>query len=189
MRGILGQRLRAHVGGEELRMALFQTEIRGALVAEEHVAVADEELVDADHGGFGRRGVAHNVGIGNRGAKAVRLEKGRDPLEAPLQRAHHAIFVARGQPRLPRVHPARVPVSQHECDSILPAPEMRGCRDRGTGESAAAENKTAAKKAPADVNYALVTAFGRRRFDICEPMSQPRLSSVSSAMIPCEMTQ
>jgi hypothetical protein len=48
-------------------MALFKAEVGGALVAEELIAVADEELVDAHHGGFGRRGViARLQGRGSR---------------------------------------------------------------------------------------------------------------------------
>ena len=90
-------------------MALFKAEIRGPLVAEEDVAVADEELVDADHRGFGGRLVAQ-IRDRERRRETMRFEKGRDPLEAPLQRPHHAIFIARGQPRFPRVHPARVPI-------------------------------------------------------------------------------
>jgi len=46
--------------------------------------------------------------------KAVRLKKWLDPLESPLQRAHHAVLVARGQPRLPLVHPPRVLFLEHD---------------------------------------------------------------------------
>ena len=124
-RCVFGKGFRADVGGVELRVPLFKTEVRGALVAKKHVAVADKELVDTDHGGFGLLLVALNPGRGNRIAKTVRFKKGRDPLEAPLQRAHHAVFVARGQPRLPGIHPARVPVSQHESELILSARSVR----------------------------------------------------------------
>ena len=47
------QCLGPHIGREQLRMALFKTEVRGLLVAEEHVAMANEELIDARHRGFG----------------------------------------------------------------------------------------------------------------------------------------
>ncbi len=93
--GVFGQRLRTHVGWEQLRMALFQAEVRGAVIAEKDVAVADEKLVDAEHRGFSSRGVANNIGIGHGGAKAVRLKKRGDPFESPLQWAHDAVFVAR----------------------------------------------------------------------------------------------
>ena len=39
--GFLGKRFRPDVGGEQLRMPFFETEIGGALVAKEHVAVLD----------------------------------------------------------------------------------------------------------------------------------------------------
>ena len=83
-RGILGQCLRAHIGGEQLRMPFFQPEVGGPLVPEEAIAVADEELVDADHGRFSRRIVAHNLRVRHRVPKAVSLKKRRDPIEAPL---------------------------------------------------------------------------------------------------------
>ena len=57
-------------------MALFQPEVRGPLVAEELVAVADEELVDADHGGFGGGCVALNLGAGHGDAKPCASRKG-----------------------------------------------------------------------------------------------------------------
>ena len=60
-RRVLGQRFRADVGGEQLRMPLFQPEVGGPLVAKEDVAVADEQLVDAHHGGFGGGIVAHTL--------------------------------------------------------------------------------------------------------------------------------
>ena len=93
---ILCERFRPNVGRKQLRMALLQSEIRRALVAKEDVAMADQNLVDAKHCGFRSRRVADNIGIGNGVAKAVRLKKRSDPLKAPLQWAHHAIFVARG---------------------------------------------------------------------------------------------
>ncbi len=37
-------------------------------------------------------------GAGNCGAKSVRLKERLDPLEAPLQRPHNPIFIARGEP-------------------------------------------------------------------------------------------
>ena len=60
-RGVLRQRLRAHIGGKQLRVPLFQPKVGGPLVAEERIAVANEELVDADHGGLGSRVVACNL--------------------------------------------------------------------------------------------------------------------------------
>ena len=119
---VLGQRLRPHIGGEQLRMALFKPEVGGLLVAEEHVAVADEELVDARHRRFGGGIVAHDFRAGNGGAESVRFKKRLDPFEAPLQRAHDAIFIARGEPGFPVVHPARVFFLEHVLSSSLPAP-------------------------------------------------------------------
>ena len=52
-RRVLGQRLRAHVGGKQLRMPLFQPEVGGPLVAEKFVAVANKKLIDEHHGGLG----------------------------------------------------------------------------------------------------------------------------------------
>ena len=57
-------------------MPLLKAEVGGALVAEEVVAVANEELVDADHGGFGRRLVALDFRRGNRVAKPCASRKG-----------------------------------------------------------------------------------------------------------------
>ena len=119
--GFLRQGLRAHVGWKKLRVAFFKAEVSWTLVAEEFLAVADEQLVDADHGGFGRGRVALNLRTGNSGGEAMRLEKWRNPLKAPFEGAHHAILVARGEAGLPLVHPARVPTSQHDPDSSLSA--------------------------------------------------------------------
>ena len=54
-----------------------------------------------------------DLGAGNCGAKSVRLEKRLDPLEAPLQGPHDSIFIARGEPGFPLVHPARVSFPEH----------------------------------------------------------------------------
>src|ERR1035438_2588826 len=99
-------------------MPFFEAKVGGALVAEKSVAMADEELVDADHRGFGGSFVVHHLGTGQSGSKAVALKKRRDPLEAPLQRSHHAVFVARGQPRFPLIHPARIPFFNHLYDQF-----------------------------------------------------------------------
>ena len=107
-RGVLRQRLRAHVGGEEFRMALFEAEVGGALVAEEVVAVADEELVDADHGGFGGGIVAHDLGAGKADAKAVRLQERarstRSPTPAAAPRGFRRAWSAASPTRTSSVH-------------------------------------------------------------------------------------
>ena len=94
--GIFGERLRADVRGIELRKTLLEAEISGALVAEEEMAIADEELVDADHGLLGRGLVAQDLRAGNSGSKAMRFEEWSDPLETPLEGADDAIFIAGG---------------------------------------------------------------------------------------------
>ncbi len=57
--------------------------------------------------------LSRNLRARHRGPKSVRLKKRLNPLKAPLQRAHHAVFIARGQPRLPLVHPARISLFEH----------------------------------------------------------------------------
>ena len=94
-------------------MAFFKPVVGGALIAEEFVAVANEELIDADHGGFGGEGIAQDLGTGDGVLKTVRLKEGLDPLESPLERADYAIFVAGGQLGLPAVHPSRVFLFEH----------------------------------------------------------------------------
>ena len=74
--GVLGQGFRAHIGGEKLGMALFEAEVGGPLVAEELVAVADEELVDADHGGFCGGGVVQHFGPGTAAPRPWLSRKG-----------------------------------------------------------------------------------------------------------------
>src|ERR1017187_297823 len=105
-------------------MPFFEAKVGGAFVAEKSVAMADEELVDADHRGFGGSFVMHRLGTGQSGSKAIALKKRCNPLEAPLQRSHHAVFVARGQPRFPLIHPARIPFFNHLYDQFY---------QRGTG--------------------------------------------------------
>ena len=100
----------AHVGGEQLGKALLEAEVGGAAVAEKEIAVTDEKLIDARHGGFSCGGVAQGLWSGERARESVGLEKWSDPLEAPFQGARHPIFIARGEPRFPAKHQARVPV-------------------------------------------------------------------------------
>jgi hypothetical protein len=57
-------------------MPLFQAEVGGPLVAEELVAVADEELVDAHHGGFGGAGSRTTSGLGTASAKPCASRNG-----------------------------------------------------------------------------------------------------------------
>ena len=57
--------------------------------------------------------VAFDSGSWNGCGEAMAFKEGCDPLETPLQRTHDAIFVARGQPRFPLVHPARIPFFDH----------------------------------------------------------------------------
>src|ERR1035437_4077553 len=105
-------------------MPFFEAEVGGAFVAEKSVAMADEELVDADHRGCGGSFVVLHLVTGQSGSKAIALKERCDPLEAPLQRSHHAVFVARGQPRFPLVHPACIPFFNHLYDQFY---------QRGTG--------------------------------------------------------
>ena len=56
--GLLREGFRTDIGGIELGMAFFETEVGGASIAEEPITVADEELVDAHHGGFSGSGIA-----------------------------------------------------------------------------------------------------------------------------------
>ena len=126
-RRVLGQRLGPHVGREQLRMPLLKPEIGGPLVSKELVAVPDQELVDARHGRFGR-GISPPIRIQQLGgSQLVRLEKGRDPLETPLQRTHHSIFIPRCQPCFPPVHPTRVRFSQHWSIYSLSAHDSTTC--------------------------------------------------------------
>ncbi len=94
-------------------MPLFEAKVGGTFVAEELFAVADEKLVDADHRGFSGNGIADDFRAGDGGGEAVGLKKGLEPFEAPFQGANDAVFIARGQPRFPVIHPARVAFLQH----------------------------------------------------------------------------
>jgi hypothetical protein len=58
--------------------------------------VADKELVDEDHGGLRKRWVGRNLRPRQRLGEAVLAKEWLDPLEAPFQRTHHTIFIARG---------------------------------------------------------------------------------------------
>jgi len=57
---------------------------RWTLVTEEVIAALDEKLIDADHGGFGERGVGDDLRGWQSFVKAMLSKEGRDPLEAPL---------------------------------------------------------------------------------------------------------
>ena len=116
---VLGERFRPDIGGEQFRIALLKPKIRRPLVTKKRLAVADQELVDAHHRGFGGSIVVLHLGPRHDFVKPVRFEKRHNPFEAPLQRPHHAIFIARRQPRLPRIHPAPVPVCEHVDTSSL----------------------------------------------------------------------
>jgi len=94
-------------------IALIYLRVSTGKQAEKGIAMADEELVDEDHGGLGKRGIGRNLRTRQRLRKAVLAQKRLNPLEAPLQRAHHAILVARRQPRLPLIHPACVSLLDH----------------------------------------------------------------------------
>ena len=149
-------------------MAFFQAEVSGAPVAEELVAMADEELIDADHGSFSRGGVALYFRGGDGGSEAMTLKKGSDPLKTPLEGADNPIFVARGETRLPLVHPARIPFFDHRYTSILSV--LDDCRDVMDDMRSQA-------------------AFRLRRAENWPTANQTPLKSVRRAMIPCEMTQ
>src|ERR1019366_6590893 len=112
-------------------MPFFKAEVGGALVAKKSTAVVDEELVDADHRGFGGSLVVLHFGTGQSGSKAIAFKERRDPLEAPLQRSHNAVFVARGQPRFPLIHPARIPFFNHLYDQFY----QRGTGGKGCAAS------------------------------------------------------
>ena len=139
-RRVLGQRFRAHVGGEELRMALFKPEVGGALVAEELVAVADEELVDADHGGFGGRiGSRSTSGPGTADAKPCASRKG-----AIHSKPHSSGRTTRFSSRVvSRVSHAYIQRAYQSCQHVdrFKFISARGCVRRGddasTGEVAA----------------------------------------------------
>jgi hypothetical protein len=126
--GVLGQGLGTNIGGKQFRIALFEAVISGRFVAEELVAVTDEELVDADHSGFGGGFVTQHLRTRQGRAQAVALKKGGDPLKAPLERTHDTVLVTRGQPRFPLVHPARVPFFNHRYSSILSVWDGRNLR-------------------------------------------------------------
>ena len=94
-------------------MPLFQPEIRRPLVAKKHIAVADQQLINAHHRRFGCALSRTISADGNGGTESMRLEKRFDPLETPFQRAHDAIFITRGKPVFPVIHPARVSTFEH----------------------------------------------------------------------------
>ena len=91
--GVLGEGLGANVGGKELGMALFEAEVGGGVVAVEGVGVVGDLLAEGDHAGL----------VGGCGIEG--LGEGREPVEAPLERADDAVGVAGGEGGLPGKHP------------------------------------------------------------------------------------
>ncbi len=128
-RFILRQRLRPHVGRKQLRKAIFQAKVGRLLVAEELRAPADENFVDACDCFF-RRGIIAGCRLPqfrqSQGAAPQRNGSIRTQ-DPTFQRPHHAIFIARGESRLPLVHPTCVTFSEHESISSLSAPCFRAC--------------------------------------------------------------
>ena len=62
---VFGQCFRPDIGGEQFRIALLKPKIRRPLVTEKLLAVADQELVDAHHRGFGGSIVVLHLGAGH----------------------------------------------------------------------------------------------------------------------------
>ena len=166
--GFLGEGFGADIGGKKLGMAFFEAEVSGATVAEELIAMTDEELVDADHGRFSRDGVSLDFRTGDGGREAMTLKKGGDPLETPFEGADNAVFIARGETRLPLVHPARIPFFDHRYRSILSVRD--DCRDVMD-------------------NMRSQAAFRLSRAENWPTPNQTALKSVRRAMNPWEMTQ
>ncbi len=122
----LRQRLRPHIRRKQHRVPFLQTKIRRPLVAEKHIAVSNEQLINAHHRSFGSRFVPHALRIRHRRTKSMRFKERLDPLEPPLQWAHHPVFVARRQPVFPVVHPPRISLFKHMYASILSAQQSKG---------------------------------------------------------------
>src|SRR6185503_3389113 len=111
---ILRERLRPYIRWKQLRVSFLQPEVCRSFVTEEDIAMPDQQLIDAHHRRFSSRIIiANNLGTRDRRAEAMRIEKWLEPFEAPFQRAHNPVFIARGEPRLPVVHPPRVAFPEH----------------------------------------------------------------------------
>src|ERR1041385_7448943 len=52
------------------------------------------------------------------------LQERFEPFEAPFQWTHYPIFIARGEPGFPIVHPTRVLFPEHVLSSSLPVPAI-----------------------------------------------------------------
>ena len=97
---------RLAAGVKEFDLAMLDAEIVRRGVAEELVAVLDQVIVDVGH--VPQHRVLVVLILRNREALDARPARG--PVQAPLERAHHAIVVARGHARFPVVNPAAVMV-------------------------------------------------------------------------------
>ena len=104
---LLLQCLGPHVGGIELREARLDAEVRGCGVVEEAVRCGHDAVVERDHRCQRCRAARGYVGRGLHATEVGQVVK------APLQRPFHAIFIARGEGRLPRIHPLCIKPVKH----------------------------------------------------------------------------
>ena len=113
---------RAHIGGEQLRMTLFQAKIRGSFVAVELLGCGDDAFIDGEHCGERLRRITAGDGVANGQTRDGRqIARGNpifQPVKSPFQRADDTIGIPRRQLRFPGVHPSCVQLFQHAASML-----------------------------------------------------------------------
>lgn len=97
--GVLGQGFGADVGGKELGMPGFETEVGGGLIAEKVGGVGQDAAIEGDHRG-------EVLGL-------VSGETGVEPVETVLEGSDDAVGVAGGKGGLPAEHPVAIELREH----------------------------------------------------------------------------
>src|ERR1700728_680643 len=91
-------------------MTLLEGEIIRSLVGEELGAMAQDEVIQLQHGALGRGIIPRRV----RGeTKSVGLSEFLQPIKSPLHRADDAIGVTRREGGFPAVHPLCVQLAEY----------------------------------------------------------------------------
>ena len=150
--GVVTQRFRPHIGGEQLRMTFFQAKIRGSFVAVELLGRSDDAFIDGEHGGVGLRRITAGDGIADgqtRDAAVARGDPIFQPVKSPFQRADNAIGIPRRQLRFPGVHPSCVQRFQHAASMLAARGLFRS--DAGHAGGDGAENFIGDGAGPAGV--------------------------------------
>ncbi len=148
-------------GRSEKQKIILQSKIRRGLVGVEIVTRRDDLLVQL---GEVRLGVHVRAVAG-----AVHARPARGPIESPFEGPHHAVGVARVEPRLPGVHPISVAVPHQSAASAQNHPLYPTRRGRPLWRSAPIINleRTRYRGSAPWIAVAAATAFFLRASPIC----------------------